>query len=372
MRLRTGSLAVWLLSCALPGAAAEPLGRLDWGRDPGTGDPWTAAALRARVASGKPADEATAATRRVVKRALASLEEKVSVVPRIHSQGLLAGDPRRQASHEALKTVPDVYDWAVCARLADPAAARACWIKAASALDAWAAAYRPDGDPINEGALVPLIMSADLLRRAATPEQRRRRDAWLRELAKAGDALSSSWVFFDAKRVNNWTAWRLLIRGLAAEVLGDEKLKAGTRRLVGRFVSSNILDDGSTTDFHARDALHYHIYDLLPLVELALLAPGLVDAGSAARIQRGVEFMRPYYTGRRRHVEFVHTTVGFDVDRRKAGQKDYDNAPWDPATARPLLDLAAARFPSVAAWAGAPGPDRSPIVEHLAALHAGR
>ena len=37
-------------------------------------------------------------------------------------------------------------------------------------------------------------------------------------------------------------------------------------------IAANLRPDGSSLDFHERDALHYHCYDLEPLLTLAIAA----------------------------------------------------------------------------------------------------
>ena len=76
--------------------------------------------------------------------------------------------------------------------------------------------------------------------------------------------------------------WHLEIKAMAAEISDDGKLRDSTRTMLSEFAGRNFLGvngqkNGETTDFVARDALHYHVYDLLPLVQIVLYAPSLVD-----------------------------------------------------------------------------------------------
>jgi hypothetical protein len=77
--------------------------------------------------------------------------------------------------------------------------------------------------------------------------------------------------------------------------------------------------DGRTFDFLQRDALHYHVAAVQPLVEVALYAPDLVDRTTHAAVLSGLEFIRPFFLGHAEHVEFARTSVAFDRERRDDG-----------------------------------------------------
>lgn len=60
--------------------------------------------------------------------------------------------------------------------------------------------------------------------------------------------------------------------GLIGFVLHDEPLIDRTVAAYKEQIDHNLLPDGSSYDFHERDALHYHIYDITPLLTLAIAA----------------------------------------------------------------------------------------------------
>jgi hypothetical protein len=139
-------------------------------------------------------------------------------------------------------------------------------------------------------------------------------------------------------------------------VAGDAAGRAEMPGMLRNFVARNFVAgpsgqrDGRTFDFLQRDALHYHVAAVQPLVEVALYAPDLVDRITRAAVLSGLEFLRPFFLGHAQHVEFARTSVAFDRERRDDGNPAFRNAPWEPAGARVLLRLARASFPQVRAW----------------------
>ena len=108
--------------------------------------------------------------------------------------------------------------------------------------------------------------------------------------------------------------------------------------------------DGRTFDFMQRDALHYHIAAVQPLLEVMLYTPDLVDQHVRAAILSGLEFLRPFFLGQQEHTEFAQTSISFDRERRDDGKPQFRDAPWDPARGRVLLRLARAEFPEIRDW----------------------
>jgi hypothetical protein len=128
--------------------------------------------------------------------------------------------------------------------------------------------------------------------------------------------------------------------------------------------------DGRTFDFVQRDALHYHVAAVQPLVEVMLYAPDLVDTDVRAAVLSGLEFLRPFFLGQQEHVEFARTSISFDIERRDDGNPAFRDAPWDPAHGRVVLRLARAVFPEIRAWTEQIVDHRyDPRTKLLAAIH---
>ncbi|HDY7275681.1 TPA: alginate lyase family protein, partial [Klebsiella pneumoniae] len=71
---------------------------------------------------------------------------------------------------------------------------------------------------------------------------------------------------------NNWQSHRVKLITLMAVATRNDHLFAESRRLFQEQINVNIDSDGETLDFKQRDAIHYVVYDLQPLVQAALAA----------------------------------------------------------------------------------------------------
>jgi len=331
----------------LPASSGVPLGRLNWGQGT-SGTPRTDGELRT-VSAGTVGD-ISRTTRRIIEVATRRLDRPVAVVATIDREGVLFSDPRYRASDAAIESIGDLYLWAVCSRAAEASIAARCTERVSEGLDIWSNTYRSTGNPINDSQLVPAIQAVDLACAVASPERCARWRKWTLDLALRGDQFYGTIKPTDGRYANNWASWRLLIRGMAGAVGDDPSLVRSTRDLVTSHVARNLMADGSSVDFTQRDALHYHVYNLLPLVQLALFVPDAVDPASATAIESGLSFLRPFVLGERTHVEYAQTTVAFDLQRKQAGDPAFANALWNPKEARPLLLLARTRFATVRPW----------------------
>ena len=350
-----------------PTAATAALGRLNWGM--GIGDSRRTDTELRSLALGEGTTDLRRQTRRILEVAAQSLGNPVSVVTAIEREGIVFSDPRFQASDTALKSIQDIYVWAMCARVADTALATLCTQRAGDGLDAWSRTYRSTGNPINDSYLIPMIQAVDLMCPVASLERCAGWQAWVLGLARRGDDFYAAMKPTDGRYSNNWASWRLLIRGMSGAVVGENSLVDSTRTLVAAHVTRNLRSDGSSIDFSERDALHYHVYDMEPLVQLVLYVPSAVDATTSEAIGSGVMFLRPFALGEQTHIEFLRTTVAFDIQRKQAGDPVFANMSWNPKEARQLLRLARTRFPAVRPWTESLVDENySPRIKQLAAL----
>jgi Protein of unknown function (DUF3303) len=313
-------------------------------------------------------------------RALRLAQESTGLVARpikrFELAGTLNGHPGHVRSDEAKREFPAIFALAVAGRYAAGPLRSDSRAAVIPALLSWAKVYMPTGHPIDEWFFVPLMQAADLVAEAMPPGERAVLLGWVREFALGGDRFYERLASGSRGRINNWMARRLLIRCVASTVAGDTAARAGMPELLHEFVARNFVAgpdgerDGRTFDFEQRDALHYHMAAVQPLVEMTLYAPDLVDGPVRAAIASGLEFLRPFFLGEREHVEFAGTSVSFDVARRDDGNPVFQNAPWDPARGRVLLRLARAVFPQVRAWTEQiVGPACDPRTKLLAAIY---
>ncbi|HTZ24464.1 MAG TPA: hypothetical protein VMC83_10765 [Streptosporangiaceae bacterium] len=306
--------------------------------------------------------------------------ESLNLVPRpierFELAGTLNGHPGHVRSGRAKQNFPAIFALAVAGYRAREPLRTHSRDTAASALLSWAEVYRPTGNPVDEWFFVPLLQAADLVAWSLPPGGHKTLRDWAQAFATSGDRFYDRKAPGNSARANNWMARRLLIRTVACTVAGDAAGRAAIRGMLRDFVASNFVAgpsgerDGRTVDFLQRDALHYHIAAVQPLVEVTLYAPDVIDQAIRAAVLSGLEFLRPYFLGQAEHVEFARTSVAFDRERRDDGNPAFRNAPWQPAGARVLLRLARAAFPQVRAWTeDIVGPAYDPRTKLLAAVH---
>ncbi len=300
--------------------------------------------LRSLVSTNK---SAARQFERIKEQAEAALKEEPNPAPVIASEGKLKGDPAKIATRHSLEDMgrAEALGWAF-AVTGDSRFGN----KARAYVLAWARTNEPDGDPINETKLEPMLTACDLVAAGFQPAEKQVVDAWVRKIA---DALAAHQKRASkATSFNNWHSHRLKITGLCGWLLADKALidraVDGYREQIGR----NLQPDGSSFDFHERDALHYHCYDLEPLLTLAMLARvhGIdlysYTAANGASLGKAVAFLVPYCDGSQTHAEFVNSKVAFDKKRAEDGDGQFTiGHPFDPKEARESLLLASAFDP---------------------------
>ena len=282
------------------------------------------------------AGQCFAPIKRAADQALAAEPHPIET---IQSEGKLPADPVRIKTHESMADMGKLaalgYAYAV---LADDKYAA----KARQFTLAWAKVNHSAGDPIDDTELASLLIAYDLTRTTYPEADRKVVDAYLREIVTMEEKTAAH---TSKHRHNNWNSHRLKIVGLIALLLHDQPLIDHVVAEYKDQVDHNISADGSTLDFHVRDALHYHIYDLEPLLVLATAARNngidlyAYQAPGGGSVPRGMAFLLPYAQGAKPHAEFVNSKVSFDRKRAEAGDKHYQaGTPFEPKSARALLE----------------------------------
>jgi alginate lyase len=285
--------------------------------------------------------EAAAQFAKVRQTADDALSAKPDPIPLIQTQGRLAGDPVKERTWKSLGDMTKLeclgYAWAVTK---NPVYAD----KIREYVLAWAGTNHSAGDPIDDTNLEGLLIGYDMARDSLSARDRNAVDLYLHGVAEAEIKTGQS----DAHtNINNWNSHRLKIVGLIAFILHDRALIDHTVKAYQRQIQVNLLPDGSSIDFHERDALRYHAYDLTPLLTVAIAARNNgIDlynyrAPSGSSLPAAVAFLIPFANGSQTHTEFVHSTVPLDRKRAENGQSEYKSGTiWDPRDALPTLDQA--------------------------------
>jgi len=318
-------------------------------------------AQRARLAHLVESDAGARKLSQSLKRqADASLDDPGHPVVTITTAGKLNADPAKIASRAGLADMKKLaalgYTFAVTSNEVYSAAARRIIL-------AWARTYRPTGAPIDETKLEPLLVAYDLTRVAFPPDDAGMVNDWLLRLARAEQESRDT---NSITAINNWNSHRLKTVGLIGYLLDDPALIEWAVNGFRQQVAVNLRADGSSLDFHERDALHYHCYNLEPLLTLAIAARlnGIelypCESPTGSSLSKSVAFLVPYCDGSRTHAEWVHSKVAFDRTRAEAGEAKFRiGSPFDPRDGLRALELAAAfdarLDPLVAKIAGRPG-----------------
>lgn len=280
--------------------------------------------------------------RQVQRAADAALLASPHPIRTISTEGRLDGDPVKRVTAEALKDMRAVWAlvWAY-----EVTGKKDYALGARGYILAWARKNRPTGDPIDETNLEPLIVAYDLTWDEFSADDRTVVDHYLRSLIAAELGARQS--------INNWQSHRDKILVLSAFALRDDALAARFVIGVERQIGANLYADGSSYDFHQRDALHYHIYDLEPLLTVAIAVRrhglNLYDftGSGGGSIRSSVQFLLPFCLGEKQHQEFVHSKERFDRARANNGQADYKIGHlFQPISAYNALCLAASFDPA--------------------------
>ncbi len=286
---------------------------------------------------------ASSASKAMLAAAQRHLSDQPNPLPHLHTEGTLPNHGIREQSIAAEKDWPILRQAALAWRISGD---RRYLKQVDNYLAAWAGVYRPDFNPIDETNLDMVINAYALTAADLSPETR---EASGRLISSLGNGyIAHIQQFHGPKKgtqINNWQSHRTKLITMAAVALGDRAMLQQAFGLFKQQIADNVLADGSVTDFHDRDALHYVVYDLEPLVQAALAAKA--DGGdwlhatvNGTSLSAALDWLVPYANGERSHEEFVHTRVQFDKDRARVGEAGYSGT-WQPKSSATLFWLAA-------------------------------
>jgi hypothetical protein len=260
-------------------------------------------------------------------------------LPVVHTEGTLAGQGIRDESLVARRDLPAMLNFALAYRMTGD---RKYLDAADRFLRAWTGVYIVSLNPIDETNFDAMILAYDLTEADLPTETRAAMDGFLRDLATGylDDMDGAPRHFYT-----NWQSHRIKIAALAAFQLGDQRLIDRTFEDYQKHVASNVLAEGTVFDFYERDAIHYVLYNVDPMMMagLAAQAHGLDwfdwKNASGTGVSSVIDWLIPYVEGEKTHQEFVHSRIEFDSQRLAAGQTEYAG-PWRPERAVGTLALA--------------------------------
>ncbi|WP_428149752.1 alginate lyase family protein [Brevundimonas sp.] len=282
------------------------------------------------------ASPSAAATITAADAALARTPGPLAVV---HTEGTLPGQGIRDESLVARRDLPAMLDLALAWRITGE---RRYLDAADRFLRAWAGTYIVSLNPIDETNFDAMILAYDLTEPNLPAGTRAAVDGFLRNLASGYlDDMDGAPKHF----YTNWQSHRIKVAALASFQLGDARLIERTFEDYQKHVATNVLADGTVFDFYERDAIHYVLYNVDPMMMagLAAKAHGLDwfdwKNASGTGVSSVIDWLTPYVEGTRTHQEFVHSRIAFDAQRLAAGQTEYAG-PWMPERAVNTLALA--------------------------------
>lgn len=277
-----------------------------------------------------------------------ALQATPNPIALMQTEGKLQSDPVKKRTWESIGDMPKMSALAQVYAVSGDAKYAA---KVRQFVLAWAKVNHSAGDPIDDTNYEGMLVAYDLTRLTFPADQRQVVDDYLRGIA---DVEIHTGSLKKQTSVNNWNSHRLKTVGLIAFILHDPARIAHVVSAYKKQVEVNLLPDGSSIDFHERDALHYQEYDTTPLLTLAIAARnnGIdlyhYQAPSGSSLPKSVDFLVPFCDGSQTHAEFVNSTVEFDRKRAAEGQAEYKAGHlWNPHAGLPTLERAELWQPSL-------------------------
>lgn len=83
----------------------------------------------------------------------------------------------------------------------------------------------------------------------------------------------------------------------------------------------NLYDDGSTYDFHERDSILYHEYNMIGLLTVIEILEKRLQMNLYVLIRHGILFMIPFINGNIEHIMFLNSKLQSDINHRYYGVK---------------------------------------------------
>ncbi|TKC12470.1 alginate lyase [Pedobacter polaris] len=284
----------------------------------------------------------------LLKDANEALNSAPNPADTILTEGILQGDPRKIKTWKSLEDMQKVYALAFAYKITGN---QKYLVKLSEFLLAWAKRNQPQGNPINDTNLDRIIFAYDLVKNDLTTDLSLTTSAWL---LKVG--LQEIKSFNKAEKggsltyMNNWNSHRIKEVAAVAWAINNDSLKNWSIDAYKKQIAKNLKPDGSSFDFHERDALHYHIYDVDPLMVAATILkrdgkfgdnPYSYKSAEGSSLKGSVDWLVPFFTGEKTHAEWVNSKSAFDKKRAANGEKGYiAGTLFKPQEARTSIALA--------------------------------
>ena len=274
---------------------------------------------------------------------LSLAKKQVADAPRplqqLYYEGLLPTNPDRIDTRKSLDDMDKIVNFIYASYGSDdPVFAQ----KTRQFVLAWAKTYQPTGNPINENKFVALFWGYYLFQAHFSDHEKEQVTRWMSHIAERE-------MNREHTPNNNWQAKRYKIIGIVGCITGNEAMKDVALKGFKEYINTAYFADGTSNDLVQRDALHYHLSGLKPLlsafINLARFDPAfnLYDytSPSGASVKKSVHYVVPYARGELKRKEWVNTTVALDKERAAVGLAEYQPGKlFDAEEAIPLFEWA--------------------------------
>ena len=148
---------------------------------------------------------------------------------------------------------------------------------------------------------------------------------------------------------NNWQAKRLKIIGFIGCIVGDKPLQEFTLNGIKKYISTSYYPDGTSNDLKKRDAMHYHLSGIEPLLDIIINLKKFnkdfdlysYEDSVGTSIKGAIDYCLPYISGEKTRREWVNSKVELDKRRAAAGLEEYQPGKlFNPKDAIPKLNWA--------------------------------
>ena len=272
----------------------------------------------------------------IVSEAEIHLRQDSRSLRTLHYEGLLDTNPDRIDTQKSLDRLLGITDIIYASygssddRYAD---------KARQLILDWASTYEPTGNTINENKFCPLLWGYYLFKNHFSSDEQQKVEQWMKTIAQKQ---------MDRPHTpnNNWQAKRMKMVGMVGCITDNQPMKDFSLAGLKEYINTAYYADSTSQDLMQRDALHYHVSGLEPLLDafinLSKFDPAFdlyaYQSPAGASVEKSVAYVLPFATGERTRQEWVNSKVALDHQRAAAGIEKYQPGKlFDPAQALPLF-----------------------------------
>ncbi len=244
----------------------------------------------------------------ILQKAEKNIDIKSSAIKTLTSSGITdATDERLKITRKSLRDAETTSILSLAFFISDKPAYLE---KAKELLLDWAKTYKSNGHPINETRLEGFLWSYDLLRCYFSLDEQKIINSWLKEIQIA----KHKWKFGPTSFQNNLQTHQLKMLLMLDRLLDDEASLKSDRETLQVHLVNNLQEDGMSYDYKERNALHYHLYNLEPWLEIALLEPEYKSS-----VNKAYDFLIKQIKDGNIHNQFVNSKQNIDKKRAAGG-----------------------------------------------------